>query len=67
MLKRTDREPFVAYVREHPELEPRPVEGTRIAAMQYVDKGGKLKAQAVYTGVGADPVFVSYFIEEIPQ
>jgi hypothetical protein len=43
------RETFVAFIQANPTLIAVPVEGTTIAAMQYIDSGGKVKAQAIYS------------------
>lgn len=66
MLKKVERDAFVAYVRSRPDLVPHPVEGLRLAAMQYTDPRDStvLKAQAVYTNFSEGPVLVSYYVDE---
>jgi hypothetical protein len=43
------RETFVAFIKRNPHLVATPVEGTTIAAMQYLDSDGKVIAQAIYS------------------
>jgi hypothetical protein len=43
------REVFCAFIKRNPHLVATPVEGTTIAAMQYLDSDGKVRAQAIYS------------------
>jgi hypothetical protein len=44
-----NRETFVAFIQANPALVAVPVEGTTIAAMQYLDSNGRVVAQAIYS------------------
>lgn len=43
------KEQFAEFIQANPALVAVPVEGTTIAAMQYLDSDGKVKAQAIYS------------------
>ncbi len=61
MNQQVHKKEFQAFIRNHPELTGKPIEGYKIAAMQYVDKDNKVHASCKYEKAGKK-VNATFFI-----